>query len=186
MTRSVGSLLQERAARIAGREHERRLLLELLDDSGPLVAYVHGLAGVGKSTLLHAFAAEARGRGAAVVELDAEVVYATRGAFLTTLYERTAAGSGVSAQAARAAGGDPPRVAAALAAEGETVLLAIDAYDQVRPIDDWLCRTFVPSLPANVRVAIAARVAPARAWRTTYAAALRVIALENLRPDAAA
>ena len=60
---------------------------------------------------------------------------------------------------------------------------AIDGFELLEPIDGWIARTFVPALPANVRVAIAAREPPAEPWRATYRAALRVIALANLSPD---
>lgn len=202
--------MQERAARITGRERERDLLLELLDDEGPLVAWVHGLAGIGKSTLLHAFAAAARGRGATVIELDGHGIYATRGALLTALLERTRAGSARgraesgAALAARDGGaaGDPAGadgaapgapfgdadddatalVADALGAIDGPVVLALDGYELMEVLDGWLCRSFVPSLPANVRVAIAGPEPPAEAWRATYGSALRVLALERLRP----
>lgn len=178
MTQSVGALLQERAGRIAGRARERRLLGELLDVDGPLVAYVHGIAGVGKSTLLRAFAADARRRGATVVELDGHGTYATRGAFLVNLLERLGVG-----EPGEAAGRDPAPAARALGAAGGQLVLAIDGFELLEPIDGWIARAFVPALPANVRVAIAGREPPAEPWRTTYHAALRVIALGNLSPD---
>ncbi|MDW5597115.1 winged helix-turn-helix domain-containing protein [Conexibacter stalactiti] len=184
MPQSVGALLQDRAARLAGRERERHALAELLDEGGPLVAYVHGLAGVGKSTLLHAFAATARGRGAAVVELDGHAVYATRGAFLTALAELTGAvPDGASDGADPDGAPSPQHVANALAAQAERVVLVIDGYELFLTLDQWLCRTFVPSLPANVRVVFGGREQPAEAWRTTYGPALRVLALGNLPPE---
>lgn len=176
MPLSVGALLQDRAARLAGRERERRALSELLDDDGPLVAYVHGLAGVGKSTLVHAFAAGARQRGAVVVELDGHNVYATRGALLTALVERTSGADGDETAPA------PERAARALAAEADRVILLLDGYELLKTLDLWLCREFLPSLPASVRVVIAGREPPADAWRATYRSALRVLPLENLPP----
>lgn len=176
MPQSVGALLQDRAARLAGRERERRALAELLDDDGPLVAYVHGLAGVGKSTLVHAFAAAARKRGAVVVELDGHSMYATRGAFLTALVDRATGADGDETAPA------PERAAQALAAQGDRVVLLLDGYELLKTLDPWLCREFVPALPASVRVAIAGREPPAGAWRATYRTALRVLALGNLPP----
>jgi hypothetical protein len=173
---SVGALLQDRAARLAGRDRERRALSELLDDDGPLVAYVHGLAGVGKSALVNAFAAVARQRGAAVVELDGHDLYATRGALLTALLEGT---TGVSGDGAAPS---PERAARALAAQGERVVLLLDGYALLKTLDLWLCRTFLPSLPGSVRVAVAGREPPIDAWRSTYGSALRVLSLGNLPP----
>jgi AAA ATPase-like protein len=78
MPETLGELLEEQAGLITGRDDERARLRRLLEPDGPIVAYVHGLAGVGKSTRLHAFAADARAAGAATVELDGHVLYATQ------------------------------------------------------------------------------------------------------------
>src|SRR3712207_8647373 len=48
------------------RSRERDVLLDLVHGDEPLVAFVHGIAGVGKSTLLRAFGTEARATGATV------------------------------------------------------------------------------------------------------------------------
>ena len=61
---------QKAHAEFSGRQRELDLLLSLLDDGGPLVVHVHGVAGIGKSTLLSIFAAAARERGARVVSID--------------------------------------------------------------------------------------------------------------------
>ena len=58
---TFGSLLAERRALSAATPSWPRCV-GLLEDGGPLVAVVHGVAGAGKSALLRAFAAEARRR----------------------------------------------------------------------------------------------------------------------------
>jgi len=68
--RTLQSTLNQRAGAPIGRERERAALLELVERDTPLVAVVHGIAGVGKSTLLHAAAVDARDRGTRVVALD--------------------------------------------------------------------------------------------------------------------
>ena len=126
---------------------ERALLGELLEPGGPVVAYVHGLAGVGKSTLLRAFAADARAAGAAVVEADAHTFYPHAG----RLPRR---GRGPRCDAGRRAGRRPrsrsPPRRSPPAATGSCS--ASTAPSCCAPLDDWLCRTFVPALPAHVRV----------------------------------
>ena len=77
MPQTLGALLAQQAGAITGRDRERAQLRRLLEPGGPVVAYVHGLAGVGKSTLLHAFAAEARAAAFATVEVDGHVTYST-------------------------------------------------------------------------------------------------------------
>ena len=62
---SLGELARGRSASLlVGREEEKRRLLRALDAEGPLLLFVHGIAGIGKSTLLSAFAQEARSAGA--------------------------------------------------------------------------------------------------------------------------
>ena len=70
MARTLAAMLDRRALALPGRERERAALLRLADDDTPLVAFVHGIAGVGKSTLLRALAADARSAGVVTVEVD--------------------------------------------------------------------------------------------------------------------
>src|SRR5262249_60500825 len=67
--RTLQSTLDQRAGELIGRESERAALLELVERDRPLVAFVHGIAGVGKSTLLQAAAVDARARGTLVIAL---------------------------------------------------------------------------------------------------------------------
>ena len=83
MARTLAAMLDQRALSLPGRERERAALLRLVRDDTPLVAFVHGIAGVGKSTLLRALAADARASGATTVEVDAREVEPTRRGVLT-------------------------------------------------------------------------------------------------------
>jgi len=172
MPRTLGALLEERAGTLAGREPERARLRALLEPEGPVAGYIYGLAGVGKSTLLHAFAADARAAGAVTVELDAHSVYATHRSFLATV-----AGREEEVELAEAA--------EALGARGDSVVLLIDSFELLVMIDRWICREFIPALPANVRVAVAGRVPPADRWRV-YGSLLCALPLGNLSPAGAA
>jgi len=51
MTVTVRQLIEEQAAGLVRREDERAILHQLRGEGGLLVVFVHGLAGVGKSTL---------------------------------------------------------------------------------------------------------------------------------------
>ena len=88
MTGRMGELLAQRAAEgLVGRSDELSSLLNCLDDNGPLVVHVHGIGGIGKSTLLRAFAAHAEELGATVIPLDCRVVEPTgRGVFYLLSY----------------------------------------------------------------------------------------------------
>ena len=154
MAQTLGALLAGQVGVVIGRTRERAQLQSLLEPDGPVVAYVHGLAGVGKSTLVNAFAADARGAGFDTIEIDGHVTSPTQRAFLAAL-----------------PGG---------ALEGPT-LLVVDTFELLAPIGDWLCRTLIPTLPSHVRVVIAGRDIPAEPWRS-YGPLLCAVPLANLRP----
>jgi DNA-binding winged helix-turn-helix (wHTH) protein len=167
MAQTLGALLAQHAATMTGRGRERAQLGRLLEPEGPVVAYVHGLAGVGKTTLLHAFASDARAAGLETVEIDGHVDYPTHGTFLAAL---------------TSAGGDqPPALDEAVAALDRPTLLLIDTFELLRPIEHWICHTLIPALPAHVRVVIAGRDAPAERWRG-YGALMCPVPLTNLPP----
>jgi AAA ATPase-like protein len=167
MPQTLGALLAQQAAAITGRDHERAQLRRLLEPGGPVVAYVHGLAGVGKTTLLHAFASDARAAGFATVEIDGHVTYSTRGAFLAAL-------TGSPSD-------DAPALDAVVASLEGPRLLVVDTFELLAPVDEWVCRTLIPALPEHVRVVIAGRDAPAAHWRS-YGRLLSTVPLVNLRP----
>lgn len=145
-----------------GREAELAILRRLLTDDGPVVVFVHGIAGVGKSALLHEFAKEA-----SVVALDGETIEPTPTGFLRALSDALGEDLATVEQAAERLG---PRV------------VALDAYERLLLLDDWLRRTLVPALPAHARVLIAGRDAPLTAWTRAYGPALRVLELDSLPP----
>jgi hypothetical protein len=171
MPRTLGALLAERRATVIGRDAELAALLAMLDDDGPRVAVVHGVAGSGKSSLLRAFAARAAER-ADVVAIDGRAVEPTPQGFL----------------AAVARGLDAPAdgVVAALAAVEGPVVLLVDTAERLRLLDGWLRQTFLPSLPEHTRVVLATRDAPGAVWRASFGELLRTVPLGPLSPADAA
>ena len=150
------SSVLERQARKAfiGRDPELSALLRVLEPAGPRVAFVYGIAGIGKSSLLAAFAEEARSRGASVVRLDCRAVEPTEQGFLAEL------GRAVGRRATRA-----EEAAARLGGLGSRVVLALDTYEVFRLMDAWLRHQFVPLLPQNVSMLVLGRERPLAAWR---------------------
>ncbi len=174
MSLTVRQLMEEQAAGLVGRESERAVLHQLLAEGGPLVVFVHGIAGVGKSTLAEAFAVEARSEGATVLRLDCRAIEPTARGFLAALAATT--------------GGDlvtPEDAAVRLGSLGERVILILDTYEVFRLFDPWLRQTFMPALGGNVRAVLSGREAPMTGWPSSLGALFRSLPLGRLsREDA--
>lgn len=126
----------------AGRVAELRLLRKLLlgDRRGCFVVWLHGMGGVGKSTLLLRFADEAEAHGRTVRTVDMRGTEPTPEAFV-----------------------------AALEAQGptaDTQLLLIDSGESLGPLEQWLRDEFLPRMPPHLLVVVGARRPAAAEWRT--------------------
>ena len=155
----------DRPASFIGRDKELGLLLSALGASSPArVVFLNGIAGIGKSTLLGAWAGEAEQRGTRVLRIDARVVEPTDVGFLGAL----GSGAGVDLT-------DWPTAREALASR--STVIAIDNAEVIRLLDTWLRQRFVPSLPEGVRLVVSGREPPVAAWFTAEALDGRVIVL---------
>jgi hypothetical protein len=103
----------------------------------PIVAYLHGPGGIGKSSLLRHTARQAELAGRRVVHLDARFLDA-----------------------------DPHRLeqAAALACVEPGAVLLIDSFEHCQPIEPWLRDTFLLRLADGALVVLASRIAPDAEW----------------------
>ncbi|HYZ56175.1 MAG TPA: ATP-binding protein [Streptosporangiaceae bacterium] len=144
-----------------GREMERGLFAAALagEESAFSVLYVHGPGGIGKSTLLHRLADDARTAGRTVVELDGRLTEASPHAFES-----------------------------AVGIQVPGMVLLIDTFERCQGLETWLSHQFLPKLPWDAIVVIASRLPPDPSWRAdpAWADALRVITLRNLNPDESA
>jgi hypothetical protein len=169
MTRTVRQLMDEQAAGLVGRDEEIAVLRQLLGEGGPLVVFVHGIAGIGKTALVEAFAVEARAWGTTVLRLDCRSMEPTERGFLAALEERT------GGQLAT-----PQDAAARLGSLGDHVVLVLDSYELYRILDPWLRQEFVPALSDNVRLIISGRESPMTGWPRSLGGFFRGLQLENL------
>jgi hypothetical protein len=177
MIRQFKDLIAERATqRLIGRTAEMARLGRLLESDDPLVIHIHGIGGIGKSALLHAFAARARAQGATVALLDCRAIEPTERAFLQEL------GSAI--------GGNTESLDETierLVSLGTPVVLLLDTYEVFRTMDTWLRQSFVPVLPENVRIVLSGREPPVPAWLTMpgWQGLVQTMALDPLDDSAA-
>jgi hypothetical protein len=184
----LGQRLQrERARRFVGRAAELELFAARLEvaaaggttweqldiptgvfDPSDLfsVLWVHGPGGIGKSTLLAAYAETARNAGFTVAQVDGGRIRPTP--------------AGI-----RAAVRDSLVVSQAPTPRSSSVLI-IDAAERLDAAEDWLREEFVPALPARTLVVIAGRRPPGEPWRSDpgWRDLLRIVSLRNLLPEA--
>jgi hypothetical protein len=168
MSLTVREHMEAHAAAVVGRESELAVLRLLLVTDRPLVVFIHGIAGVGKSALVSLFAVDAREQGAIVCRLDCGDIEPTERGFLAAL-------SG-------AIGGESQTVeeaAARLASLGDRVVLLLDTYEVLRPLDPWLRLAFVPALSDRVRIVLAGREPPMTGWANGLGALFRSLPLAN-------
>jgi hypothetical protein len=132
-------LAAARAGALVGREPERAVLDLMLSGAAhaPLVAYLHGPGGIGKSSLVRYAARQAELAGRRVVHVDARFLDA-----------------------------DPRRLeeAAAPACAEPGAVLLIDTFEQCQPLEAWLRENFLPRLADHAIVVVASRVAPDAEW----------------------
>ena len=167
---SLGTVLvSRRQQRFVGRAAEIELFRARLDAESPAFAvlFVHGPGGIGKSTLLDAFAVAARREHWRLVWVDARDLLPSpegvRRAVDTALHEPL---------------GDRRY------RSGRTVVL-LDSYERLAALDDWVRGQLLPDMPANVVTVLAGRQPPSPGWRAdpAWRELLRVIGLRNLTPE---
>lgn len=154
-----------------GRTEELASILEVLDEDGPLVVHLFGIAGAGKSTLLSRFAVQARRAGATVLEVDCRLVEPTaRGFFDEIGHLLDAEVRGLE---------DAVRV---LSATSGTTVLTLDHYEAFGLMDTWLRQTLLPMLPDGFRLVVASRRPPVPVWLTSpkWHGLFRALALDPL------
>ena len=180
----LGQRLQrERARRFVGRAAELELFAarlevaaadgttwEQLDTDVPTsvfdpsdlfsVLWVHGPGGIGKSTLLAAYANAARNAGFTVAQVDGGRIRPTP--------------AGIRAAVRNSLGRAP-------GLRSDSVVI-IDAAERLDAAEEWLREEFLPGLPTKTLVIIAGHRPPGEQWRSDpgWRDLLRVVSLRNL------
>lgn len=170
MTHLQAVIDQLEAERFVGRTAELDLFRRLLQSGEAGLLNVHGVGGIGKTSLLRAFAREAAAFGATWVSIDGAGLQPTPREFCRQLCAELEAhfGSGPTPAAdesvARASVAACHAALSQLAAAGQQLVLAIDTYEDIKPLDRWLRQTFLVGLPGSTVIVIAGRTPLGGEW----------------------
>jgi hypothetical protein len=171
---TLGDLLaSRRRRRFVGRASEVELLRAALESPDPpfRLLHIHGPPGIGKSRLLDVYAGLAADAGASVVRLDGRDLLPSPPAVLEAL-------SGVL---------EVPEGEGAILGPPDTgrLVVLVDTYERLAPLDDWVRTGLLPRLPATALTVVACRKPPGSAWRAdpAWRELLRVVSLRNLSPE---
>jgi hypothetical protein len=148
---------QGRRTTLAGRDAELRLLRQVTAPGGPVVVYVHGPPGIGKTALISALDACLEDEGVRRLHIAAGAVEPTPTAILTAL------GRVLDHEARTVA-----ELAGALASVKDVTVVVVDDIDTWRLAASWLRADLLPALPAITRFVLAGTVPPPPAWSIGY------------------
>lgn len=151
MTRLRDILQQQRKRNFVGRQNEISFFEQLLKEKEPSIhlLYIYGPGGQGKTTLLKQFADLCKGSSTPFIQLDCRYIESHPDSFRKAF------------QAASPFEADMNSIDAY---EGNMVLL-IDTYEKLKPLDDWLRLEFLPELPSNAITVIAGRSHLSLNWK---------------------
>lgn len=146
-----------------GRASELTCFTDGLSGRSPeRILFVHGPGGIGKTTLLDAFARLAAAADRTPVYVDARDLECSSSALVAA----------IAAHGERSPG-EPPQV------------LLIDGYELLRPLDRWIRQELLARLPANTVMVLAGREPPPVRWRldSGWHRLTRVLPLGELEPQ---
>jgi hypothetical protein len=143
----------EQRSGFVGREQELARLASAFEERGPIMTFVVGIGGMGKSSLLDAFGERLDEQAIRFLRIDCRAVEPTSTGLLSAL-----------GQLLGAALSSPRDLGEALSPLGPRVALAFDHYEAFRLLDGWVRQQLLPPLPPSVRVFACARSAPIEAW----------------------
>ncbi len=165
-------LTRARQGRFVGREVELELFCSaLLAAELPFaVLHIYGPGGIGKTTLLREYARLGSESGYTIALLDRNLDPSPSGFLLALRQTLGLADTGTDLTFFNW----PAKL-----------ILLIDTYEALTPLDTWLRETLLPQLPGHSLVIIAGRNPPAPAWRSDldWAELTRILPLRNLRPE---
>jgi hypothetical protein len=162
-----------RYQRFVGRCNERELFTSAIKAIELPFSLLHifGPGGVGKTTLMWEFLRICQETQTQGVYIDARNIEASAESFLSALSLKLQISETQS----------PLEI---LASKKERYVIAIDTYETIAELDNWLREFFLPQLSEQTLVVLASRYPPTSAWRVDpgWQILLRALPLRNLSP----
>jgi hypothetical protein len=126
------------------RTAELELLEPLLSHGSTQVLYIHGISGIGKTTLLQQL-----GQTAPILHLDCALIEPTDVGFLEAL---------------SAAIGQPLQLDSLAQLTTSSTLIALDNYESLKLLDMWIRQFLTPQLPPQITLVLCSRQPPHQDW----------------------
>ncbi len=140
-------------AQVIGRERELAALGVVAGADAPLVSFLQGPSGIGKTTLLRALEVRLAERGLPCLYLDGRDIEPTGRGLVAALTDglgcREASLEALKAGLSEAAG---------------PVVVLLDSWEALGLVDSALRQSLLPRLPDNLRLVLATRFAPSPPW----------------------
>ncbi|MFI5187008.1 MAG: hypothetical protein ACHQF0_09805 [Chitinophagales bacterium] len=154
MARLRDILQQQRKKNFVGRQIELNFFSNLLQSDSPdyHLIYIYGPGGQGKTTLLKQFGDACHEAAVPFFLLDCRYIEAHPDSFRQSFQLSSPFGEA--------------EVFDAVDKHKGPVVLMIDTYEKLKPLDDWLRMDFLPELPENVITIITGRIALSTNWKT--------------------
>src|SRR5580704_17442500 len=129
----LGDRLERRAVEaLVGRRAELERLEDFALGDEPVVVYIQGIPGIGKTHLLSALMARIGEKGVSVVRIDARWCEPSAAALCRA----------ISREIGVPESEDSPAVVASLSEMAKQTLLVLDRYESFRLLDSWLRQVF--------------------------------------------
>jgi ATPase family associated with various cellular activities (AAA) len=153
MARLKDILQQQRKKNFVGRQKELDFFTNLLKQKEPShhLIYIFGPGGQGKTTLLKQFADECKELAIPFISLDSRYIEANPENFK---------------QVFNASSPWDNDILNAIDTHEGPVVLMIDTYEKLKPLDDWLRMDFLPELPGNIITVLSGRHSLSTNWKT--------------------
>lgn len=169
-------LRQQRKINFVGRQAEMDFFEDLLTEKEPVyhLLYIQGPGGQGKTTLLKQYADHCREISTPVIQLDCRNIEPHPDSFRQALITASPFGE--------------QEITEAIEKHTGKVVLLIDTYEKLKPLDDWLRMEMLPELPGNLITVICSRSHLSTNWKTDpgWQNIIKVFALKELSAEESA